>query len=59
MGGERPNLRSVRVADYVVTVLVPELAVMLTKEDMTACDERAREILQESARLGETLHGEE
>ena len=51
-------LRSVGVADYVVTVLVPELAVMLIKEDMTVCDERAREILRESARLGEMLHGE-
>lgn len=52
-------LRSVGVADYVVTVLVPELAVMLIKEDMTVCDERAREILQKSARLEEMLHEEE
>jgi hypothetical protein len=48
-------LRSVRVDDFVVTVLVPELAVMLIKEDMKVGDQRAREILQESAALGEIL----
>lgn len=52
-------LRITGVADYVVTVLVPELAVMLIKEDMRACDEEARRILQESRRLGETLHEDE
>jgi hypothetical protein len=46
------------VADYVVTVLVPQLAVMLIKEDMRAGDEEARRILQESTRLGQTLHGD-
>jgi hypothetical protein len=44
------------VANYIVKVLVPELAVMLIKEDMRACDEKARRILQESTRLGEALH---
>lgn len=44
------------VADYINTVLVPELAVMLIKEDMRVGDEMARRILGESERLGETLH---
>jgi hypothetical protein len=41
---------------YVITVLVPELAVMLIQEDMEVCDKTARQILQVSAHLGETLH---
>jgi hypothetical protein len=49
-------LREVGVGAYVVTVLVPELAVMLIKEDMKVDDEIARQILQKSADLGETLH---
>ena len=49
-------LRMVGVGAYVVTVLVPELAAMLIKEDMKVDDETARQILQKSAGLGETLH---
>ena len=49
-------LRTTGVADYIITVLVPEIAVMLIKADMRACDEDARRILQKSTRLGETLH---
>jgi hypothetical protein len=50
-------LRMVGVGAYVVTVLVPELAVMLIKEDMKVDDdETARQILRKSAGLGETLH---
>lgn len=52
-------LRIVGVAEYITSVLIPELAVMLIKDDMKVCDERARQILEESARLGETLHGDE
>jgi len=52
-----PLLRMVGVGAYVITVLVPELAVMLIKEDMKVDDdETARQILQKSAGLGETLH---
>ena len=61
-----PELRRRAVSDglirvsgliyYVITVLVPELAVMLIQEDMKVCDETARHILQVSAHLGETLH---
>jgi hypothetical protein len=54
---EDPLLRMVGVGAYVVTVLVPELAVMLIKEDMTVDDNKtARQIMQKSADLGETLH---
>jgi hypothetical protein len=53
---EDPLLRMVGVGAYVVTVLVPELAVMLIKEDMKVDDETARQILQKSAGLGEMLH---
>ena len=49
-------VRTVGVADYVVTALVPELPI---KEDTKVCSERARQILEESARLGETLNGDE
>lgn len=48
-------MRTTGVADFVVTVLVPELAVMLIKEDMRTGDEEARRILQESRPLGEVL----
>jgi hypothetical protein len=47
---------AVRNTDYVITDMIPELATMLIKEDMGACGKKARQILQESARLGETLH---
>ena len=47
----------VGVGAYVVTVLVPELAVILIKEDMKVDDdETARQILQKSADLRKTLH---
>jgi len=50
-------LRMVGVGSYVITVLVPELAVILIKEDIKVVDdETARQILQKSAGLGETLH---
>lgn len=51
-------MRVVGVSDYVNVVLIPELAVMLIMEDMKVGYERAREILQESTRLGELLHEE-
>jgi len=49
-------LRATGDADFITTVLVPELAVMLIKEDMKACDETARQTLHASAWLGEILH---
>jgi RTC4-like domain len=50
-------LRMVRVGTYIITVLVPELAVILIKEDIKVDnDKTARQILQKSTGLGETLH---
>jgi hypothetical protein len=56
--GRDKVLRRAGVPRYVGGVLVPELVVMLIKEDMKVRDEEARQILQESASLGETLHGD-
>ncbi|KAI1496586.1 RTC4-like domain-containing protein [Biscogniauxia marginata] len=41
---------------YVQAVLVPELAVRLIMEDMSATEESAREIMQDSIKVGELLH---
>jgi hypothetical protein len=49
-------IRTTGVSDFVITVLVLELAVMLVKEDKNVCDKTARQVLQESASLGEVLH---
>ena len=43
------------VSSYVQTVLVPELAVLLIKDDMQVNDAEARTILNESAEIGELL----
>ena len=47
------------VSGYVQAVLVPELAVLLVKEDMGVDDEEARVILQESIEIGDLLNEEE
>ena len=47
------------VSGYVQAVLVPELAVLLVKEDMGVDDESARTILQESIEIGDLLNEEE
>ncbi|KAI2636044.1 RTC4-like domain-containing protein [Xylaria nigripes] len=44
---------------YVHIVLVPELAVRLIMEDMSVTEEQARDILTESAEIGELLHEED
>lgn len=65
-----PKLRRLAVSDklvsssgvlnYVQAVLVPELAVLLVKEDMGVDeDERAREILRASVEIGDLLNEEE
>ncbi|KAM7202174.1 RTC4-like domain containing protein [Rhypophila sp. PSN 637] len=43
---------------YLQTVLVPELAVQLIKEDMSVTEEKARTIMEESTTVGELLHEE-
>jgi hypothetical protein len=42
-------IRTTGISDFVITVLVPELVVMLVKEDMKVCDKTARQVLQKSA----------
>lgn len=44
------------VVGYAQSVLVPELAVRLVKEDMGVDDDAARQILRESISLGEKLN---
>ncbi|KAJ5157197.1 uncharacterized protein N7482_008297 [Penicillium canariense] len=44
------------VVGYAQSVLVPELAVRLVKEDMGVSDDTARQILRESIALGEKLN---
>ncbi|KAK4220292.1 RTC4-like domain-containing protein [Rhypophila decipiens] len=43
---------------YLQTVLVPELAVQLIKEDMSVTEEKARTIMEESTTVGELLNEE-
>lgn len=44
------------VVGYAQSVLVPELAIRLVKEDMGVSDDTARQILRESISLGEKLN---
>lgn len=46
------------VAGYAQAVLVPELAVLLVKEDMKVNDESARRILRDSIAIGEKLNAQ-
>lgn len=52
-------LRRTCLTDFVATVLVPELAARLIEEDMGVDCWKAREILHESAELGDILHEHE
>ena len=47
------------VSNYVQGVLIPELAVLLVKEDMGVDDERARVIIRESGEMGDLLYDDE
>jgi hypothetical protein len=47
------------VAAYARLVLAKELATLLIRDDMNVSLERAREILEESANVGDILHGKE
>lgn len=44
------------VTGYAQAVLVPELSVLLVKEDMGVDDQEARQILRESIEIGEKLN---
>ncbi|CAG8975684.1 hypothetical protein HYALB_00007887 [Hymenoscyphus albidus] len=55
----KDTLMSARgVTGFVQSVLVPEVAVLLIKEDMKISIEEARDLLAESARMGELVHEE-
>lgn len=43
-------------AGYIQMVLVPQVAMLLVKEDMSVDDEKAREIMFDSYAIGELLH---
>ena len=47
------------VSRYVQAVLVPELAILLIKDDMKVDDEKAREVLRDSVDIGNLLNEEE
>ncbi|KAJ5219155.1 uncharacterized protein N7498_001254 [Penicillium cinerascens] len=49
-------VKTAGVAGYAQSVLVPELAVRLVKEDMDVNDHAARQILRESMQLGQKLN---
>ena len=47
------------VSGYVQAVLIPELAVLLIKDDMQVDEEEAREVLRDSVDIGNLLNEEE
>lgn len=47
------------VSRYVQAVLVPELAVLLIKDDMGLDEDRAREVMRDSVDIGNLLNEEE
>jgi hypothetical protein len=49
-------VKTAGVAGYAQSVLVPELATRLVKEDFDVSDETARQILRESIEIGERLN---
>ena len=51
-----PLMKAAGVSGFVQSVLVPELTVMLVKEDMDVGDEDARQIMRESMEIGELLN---
>lgn len=51
-----PLIQATGVSGFIQTVLVPELTVMLVKEDMKVGDKRARQIIRESMAIGDLLN---
>jgi hypothetical protein len=49
-------IKTAGVAGYAQSVLVPELAMSLVKEDMGVDDDSARQIMRESIDLGQKLN---
>lgn len=51
-----PLIQATGVSAFIQTVLVPELTVMLVKEDMNVDAKTARMIIQESMAIGELVN---
>lgn len=49
-------IKTAGVTIYAQAVLVPELSVLLVKEDMNVSDNEARQILRESIDIGEKVN---
>lgn len=49
-------IKTAGVAGYTQSVLVPELAVLMVKDDMKVNDEEARRIMRESMDIGARVH---
>jgi hypothetical protein len=49
-------IQAVGVAGYTQSVLAPELAVLMVKDDMKVNDEDARQILRESMEIGNRIN---
>jgi hypothetical protein len=49
-------IKTAGVAGYAQAVLVPELTVLLVKEDMGVDDQGARQVVRESMEIGEKLN---
>jgi RTC4-like domain len=52
-------IADIGVAGYILTVLVPELAIQLIKDDMKISKKQAHVVLKESTELGEILNDDE
>ncbi|KAL8907159.1 MAG: hypothetical protein Q9207_001581 [Kuettlingeria erythrocarpa] len=59
LGGTDKLISAAGVSGFVQAVLVPELVVMLVKDDMHVDEEQARVILEDSAEVGYLLNEEE
>ncbi|KAI2345415.1 hypothetical protein LOY94_005575 [Ophidiomyces ophidiicola] len=54
-----PLIQAAGVSGYIQTVLVPELTVMLVKDDISGDDENARQIIRESMVIGALVNEEQ
>lgn len=59
LGGTDKLISAAGVSGFVQAVLVPELVVMLVKDDMHVDEEQARVILEDSTEIGHLLNEEE
>ena len=52
-------IADIGVASYILTVLVPELTILLIRDDMKITRKKAHIVLKESTELGEILNDDE